>query len=145
MWKPILLTLMALFAVESFLTNEAQAEARYLRPLRRAQTYNWHYGRPTALVVPPTAQLQTNWSWGAPSSRVSRIDHQFTRDYSGPGPFGGGNLRHTPHWPQDLGIPRNGRMFDVRCLIVDVKLLMSDQQSNIKHLTSLQTVDRARA
>jgi len=108
MWKPILWTLLALVAATSFLTTEAQAESRYLRPLRRAQTYNWHanyaympYGRPTALVVPPTAQLQTNWSWGAPNSRISRIDHQFTRDYSGPGPFGTGNLRHTPHWPQD--------------------------------------------
>ena len=79
----------------------------YLKPLRRASMYNWHanyaytdYGAPTALVVPPTAQLQTNWSWGAPSMRISRIDHQFTRNYPGPPPFGAG-FRHTPHWPQD--------------------------------------------
>jgi hypothetical protein len=32
--------------------------------------------------------------------RISRIDHQFTRNYPGPGPFGGG-FRTTPHWPQD--------------------------------------------
>ena len=76
-------------------------------PQRRASMYTWHgnyaytpYGVPTALVVPPTAELQTNWSWGAPSMRISRIDHQFTRDYPGPGPFGGG-FRHTPAWPQD--------------------------------------------
>ena len=69
--------------------------------------YNWHanysytpYGAPTALVVPPTAQLQTDWSWGAPSMRVSRIDHQFTRNYPGPAPFGAG-FRATPNWPQD--------------------------------------------
>ena len=74
---------------------------------RRASQYNWHgnynysaYGQPVALVVPPTAELQTNWSWGAPSSRISRIDHQFGRDYPGPGPFGGG-YRNTPIWPAD--------------------------------------------
>ncbi len=74
---------------------------------RRASQYNWHgnfnhsaYGQPVALVVPPTANLQTNWSWGAPSSRISRIDHQFGRNYPGPGPFGGG-FRNTPVWPAD--------------------------------------------
>ena len=76
-------------------------------PLYRAQTYNWHanyahyqYGQPLALVVPPTANLQTNWGWGVSSSRISRIDHQFGRNYSGPGPHGG-PFRHTPVWPQD--------------------------------------------
>ena len=74
---------------------------------RRAAQYNWHgnfnhsaYGQPIALVVPPTAQLQTNWSWGAPSSRISRIDHQFGRDYPGPG-AGSGGYRNTPLWPAD--------------------------------------------
>jgi hypothetical protein len=87
--------------------STTQAEMGYLRPLRRASMYNWHaqyaytdYGAPTALVVPPTAQLQTNWGWGSPSMRVSRIDHQFTRNYPGPGPFGG-PWQYTPHWPQD--------------------------------------------
>ena len=74
---------------------------------RRAAQYNWHgnfahsaYGYPVALVVPPTANLQTNWSWGAPSSRISRIDHQFGRDYPGPGAVGGA-FRNTPVWPGD--------------------------------------------
>ena len=81
-------------------------EMPYLKPLRRAAMYNWHaqyaytdYGVPTSLVVPPTAQLQTNWSWGAPSLRISRIDHQYTRNYAGPGSRG--PWRYTPHWPQD--------------------------------------------
>jgi len=89
------------------LAPEVQAEAPYLRPLRRAQMYNWHanyahsaYGTPVALVVPPTAQLQTNWSWGAPSSRISRIDHQFGRNYAGPG-IPGTAYRPTPAWPND--------------------------------------------
>jgi hypothetical protein len=91
-----------LFAALS--VSAAQAEAPYLHPLRRAQMSNWHanyvhsaYGYPVALVVPPTAQLQTNWSWGAPSSSISRIDHQFGRDYPGVG--AGGGFRNTPVWP----------------------------------------------
>jgi hypothetical protein len=97
----------AAVAAAAVLPSTVRAEMPYLRPLRRASMYNWHanyaytdYGAPTALVVPPTAQLQTNWSWGAPSMRVSRIDHQFTRNYPGPAPFGAG-VMHTPHWPQD--------------------------------------------
>src|SRR5690242_18943701 len=79
----------------------------YMKPIRRAQYYNWNrnyaytdYGVPTALVVPPTAQLQTNWGWGVASSRISRIDHQFQRNYPGNGPFGG-PYRPTPIWPSD--------------------------------------------
>ncbi len=91
------------------MVQTVSAKPRYLRPLRRAQSYNWHanyahtaYGRPVALVVPPTAQLQTNWSWGAGSSSISRIDHQFGRNYPGPGPFAAGNMRSTPHQPSNM-------------------------------------------
>ena len=79
----------------------------YMWPVRRAQCSNWHkdyahtnYGAPVALVVPPTANLQTHWGWGVSSSRVSRLDHQFGRNYPGPGPFGGA-FKPTPAWPQD--------------------------------------------
>ncbi|MEM6330434.1 MAG: hypothetical protein AAF790_09305 [Planctomycetota bacterium] len=79
----------------------------YMWPVYRAQGYNWHggyahyqYGQPLALVVPPTANLQTNWGWGVGASRIQRIDHQFGRNYSGPGPHGG-PFRPTPVWPQD--------------------------------------------
>jgi hypothetical protein len=79
----------------------------YMKPVYRAQAYNWNrnyaytdYGQPTALIVPPTAQLQTNWGWGVGSSRISRIDHQFQRNYPGNGTFGG-PFRPTPVWPSD--------------------------------------------
>ena len=69
--------------------------------------YNWNrnyaytdYGQPVALVVPPTANLQTNYGWGVASSRISRIDHQFQRNYPGNGTFGG-PFRPTPVWPSD--------------------------------------------
>ena len=79
----------------------------YMRPITRAQWYNWNrnyahtdYGQPVALVVPPTANLQTNYGWGVASSRISRIDHQFQRNYPGYGTFGG-PFRPTPIWPSD--------------------------------------------
>ncbi len=82
-------------------------DAGYMKPIRRAQYYNWNrnyaytdYGQPVALVVPPTAQLQTNWGWGVASSRISRIDHQFQRNYPGNATFGG-PFRPTPIWPSD--------------------------------------------
>ncbi len=92
----------------SLLATTASAHPGWLRHTEyNSMRYNWHgnyahsaYGQPVALVVPPTAQLQTNWSWGAPSARLSRIDHQFGRNYPGPGPFGGG-FRNTPVWPPD--------------------------------------------
>jgi hypothetical protein len=79
----------------------------YMLPVYRARGYNWNrnyayteYGQPCALVVPPTAQLQTNWGWGVASSRISRIDHQFQRNYPGNAQFGG-PFRPTPVWPSD--------------------------------------------
>ena len=79
----------------------------YMRPVRRACWYNWNrnyaytdYGQPAALVVPPTANMQTNYGWGVSSSRISRIDHQFQRNYPGYGQFGG-PFRPTPVWPSD--------------------------------------------
>jgi hypothetical protein len=78
-----------------------------MQPIARAQWYNWNrnyaytdYGQPVALVVPPTANLQTNYGWGVASSRISRIDHQFQRNFPGYGMFGG-PFRPTPIWPSD--------------------------------------------
>lgn len=79
----------------------------HMWPLYRARNYNWNanyahvqYGQPVAMVVPPTATMQTQWGWGVSSSRVSRLDHQFGRNYPGAGPHGG-PFYNTPYWPQD--------------------------------------------
>jgi hypothetical protein len=100
------LTALALFALLA-VASTCQAYGPPFGPLRRAQFYNWHanyahvqYGQPVAMVVPPTANLQTNWSWGVASSRISRIDHQFGRNYPGPGPWGG-PFSPQPVWPND--------------------------------------------
>jgi len=74
----------------------------------RSQMIAWHgnyyhtaYGVPVALVVPPTAELTTDYSWGVSGMRVTPIYHQYSRPYPGPGAFGGGPLYGTPLWPSD--------------------------------------------
>ena len=106
MFKKLQITLGLAIALTAFSATPALAVKSYMLPKQRAACYNWHanynhaeYGRPVALVVPPTANLQTTWSWGAPSAHVSRINHQFGRDYPGPGPFGG-SFRNPPQWPR---------------------------------------------
>ena len=56
-----------------------------------AARYPWHgayydpaWGAPTALVVPPTASLQTKWAWGVTNTDIVPIYHQFGRGYPGP-------------------------------------------------------------
>jgi hypothetical protein len=77
-------------------------------PVRRGWYYDWNknyanttYGQPVSLVVPPTANLQTNYGWGVSSSRLERVDHQFMRNYPGDGSFGSGGYHTTPIWPSD--------------------------------------------
>jgi hypothetical protein len=76
----------------------------------RSQGKSWHSawydpseGRPIALVVPPTAEFMTQYSWGVPSSRVMPLYHQFRRPYPGPGAVagGGGGFMPTPNQPSD--------------------------------------------
>ena len=79
---------------------------------RRAATQSWHagyshtqYGAPVALMVPPTARMQTRWGWGVSQSTMSPIYQQFERPYPGQAGSGqpdsgtGGGLLPTPRWP----------------------------------------------
>ncbi len=74
----------------------------------RARSQPWHagyyhsaWGMPVALVVPPTAEFQTHWGWGVGNTRVTKIWHQFERNYPGPGEYTPGMFRPTPAWPSD--------------------------------------------
>ena len=74
----------------------------------RSQFLPWHgsyyhtvWGRPVALVVPPTAGVQTNWSWGVGGTRLHPIRHQYARPYPGYGYEGGRGFAPTPYWPND--------------------------------------------
>ncbi len=60
------------------------------------QNYYLQYGQPTALVVPPTAMMQQNYSWGVSRNTMTPIYHQF-----GPAamPSAGGLFYATPNWP----------------------------------------------
>ena len=105
--RSTVLAALALAACVTLAPATTDAGGPVMWPLRRAMNYNWHanyahteYGAPMAMVVPPTAQLQTHWGWGVSSSRISRIDHQFGRNFPGPGPHGG-PFQPTPNWPQD--------------------------------------------
>jgi hypothetical protein len=70
--------------------------------------YTWHagyyhvaWGKPVALVVPPTATYQTNWGWGVGNTRITPISPQF----QGPmmGQFDGvtETFRPTPYYVSD--------------------------------------------
>lgn len=71
-----------------------------------ASTYAWHgnyyqqqYQAPVALVVPPTAHMRTQYSWGVSQNLMYPIHHQFGRNASGAGYGNLGGFRPTPPWP----------------------------------------------
>jgi hypothetical protein len=72
----------------------------------QSQMYPWHgeyydsaWGMPVAVVVPPTAESQAHLGWGVGATRVTAIQHQFQRDYPGPGTYNRAWFRPTPPWP----------------------------------------------
>jgi hypothetical protein len=80
--------------------------ARYRASLRpwHGRYYNIQYGQAVALVIPPTAELTTNYGWGSVSSRMTRNDHQFQRPWP--------NGRWTPYgFLPTPAIPSDTRQF----------------------------------
>lgn len=70
-----------------------------------AQNTPWHggyysaeWGRPVAVVVPPTAGRQTRMNWGVGGSRVTNTYHQFNQNYSG-ATYEGSAMRPAPPQP----------------------------------------------
>ena len=79
---------------------------------QRAMTQSWHagyshtgWGAPVALVVPPTARMQTRMGWGVSQSMMTPIYHQFERPYPSAMTDGAAvpgmclPLYPTPRWP----------------------------------------------
>ena len=60
--------------------------------------YHTMWGQPVALVVPPTAELQTHWNWGVAQTSITPIWPQFSRAYPG-SYYGGRGFLPTPRWP----------------------------------------------
>jgi hypothetical protein len=109
MRRLIFLTLLASMAAIAWADTASAFERTLIGGIahRRAQGYAWHggyydaaWGMPVALVVPPTAEYQTNWGWGVGNTRVTPIYHQFERNYPG-APVGGRGFRPTPPWPSN--------------------------------------------
>ena len=46
--------------------------------------YDPAWGMPLAVVVPPNARFQTDYSWGAGGTRISRIGARYQPEYPGP-------------------------------------------------------------
>jgi hypothetical protein len=91
-------------SARAFENTYHNANARWRAGLRpwHGHFYEAAWGQPVALVVPPTAELQTDYSWGVPATRVTRIDHQFHPGWPGPGPFYDPyGFYPTPPWPSD--------------------------------------------
>ena len=63
--------------------------------------YHTAWGSPVALVVPPTAEAQTQWGWGVGNTRIVPICPQFRRAWPGPGRFDRSAFKPTPRWPSD--------------------------------------------
>jgi hypothetical protein len=64
------------------------------------QYYYLPYGQPTALVVPPTAAMQQNYSWGVSQNTMTPIYHQYGATAV---PSAGGAFYATPRWPSNTG------------------------------------------
>jgi hypothetical protein len=60
--------------------------------------YYWlRTGQPTALIVPPTVTMQSNYSWGVSQNTMTPVYHQFGGH--APTGSGGGVFKATPYWP----------------------------------------------
>ncbi len=76
-----------------------------------AQQRPWHgpysntqAGLPVALVVPPTAHMQSSYSWGVSQTEMRPIYHKFGRTFTGGDGsevdvYSGNNFLPTPVWP----------------------------------------------
>src|SRR5437667_290056 len=102
------LSIVAVCAAAVLITSVAEAgyPAYYLAMRVKARTTPWHgayydpqWGVPVALVVPPTAERQTKWSWGVTHTDVTPIFPQFQRGYPGPVVGGQWGFLPKPYWP----------------------------------------------
>lgn len=107
--KRVLICSALALAAAGLVPQSARAENPQAYAYRQAQVLPWHngfydpyWGEPIALVVPPTAEYQSNYGWGVGGTRVAPIYHQFGRPYPGPGSYDAyGRFVPTPKWPSD--------------------------------------------
>jgi hypothetical protein len=87
----VLATLMLLSARLSqagvFITDDGAQVSTYDNGSWAAGYYDTAYGMPLAVLVPPTARWQTNYSWGVGGTRISRVGATFESQYPGPASY----------------------------------------------------------
>jgi hypothetical protein len=66
-----------------------------------APYYSAEWGIPVAVVVPPTAEVQTHWGWGVGNTRVTPICARYKPNYLGQGAYNRCLYSPTPPWPSD--------------------------------------------
>ncbi|MBM4000264.1 MAG: hypothetical protein FJ297_12145 [Planctomycetes bacterium] len=93
-------------ALEASPASAQQSRIAERWALRHARSTSWHgdyyhtsYGRPVALVVPPTATTYSTMAWGVAQSETRPLHHQFRRPYPGDGQGQEGHFLPTPLWP----------------------------------------------
>src|SRR6266700_3947186 len=104
--KKIILAALTVAAI-GVCSHTTQAELPQTYCYMQAQYLPWHngyydpaWGEPFALVVPPTAEFQSNYGWGVGGTRVAPIYHQFGRPFLGYNAAGAA-FRPTPLNPSD--------------------------------------------
>ena len=91
--------------IDAAMTHKWNQQQQQTRSWHGGHNY-WRWGRPTALVVPPTASFGSQYSWGVGQTRSLPIYHQFGRQNPGSG-GGPGQYADQPYWPsstQQLGV-----------------------------------------
>jgi hypothetical protein len=78
---------------------DSNAYRRAARSPWHGAYYNTQTGRPTAVVVPPTARMQSSYNWGVAQTRSTPIYHQYGRAYPGVAAPAGLPFQPTPRWP----------------------------------------------
>ena len=79
-------------------SNNSNAQHATNLPWHGGYAYQ-NYQTPVAAVVPPNANMQTNYAWGVPSSSMIPIYHQFGKAYPGPMTGTAASLGLTPYQP----------------------------------------------
>ena len=104
-FRPVVLVLVVLIILAAahmaFALHGGAGGAQYC-----SNCYRWHgnyyssaWGRPVALVVPPTADYATHWGWGVGNTRITPICAQFQPNCPGVEGYNGQGLRPTLPWP----------------------------------------------
>lgn len=106
------ITVIGLFFLFSLLgaavAHQASAIEFARRSAARNSTESWNgmyykaeWGMPLAVVVPPTARSQSDYSWGVPSYRTSPIAPQYAPGYPEAGVYQRRLFRPVPSQPSD--------------------------------------------